>query len=286
MYKIVFFGTPSFVTSVVSSLGQNFELVAVVTAPDQNVGRKQILTSSPVKQKAQELGIKNILTPAKLKDPDFISTLLTLNPDLFIVAAYGKIIPQAILDIPKFGALNLHPSKLPKYRGASPIQAAILNGEKTTALTIIKMDQEMDHGPIVFIKEVQLLNNDTFQTVSQKMFSLATEALCKLIPDFISAKVALKVQNEKEATFTKIIKKEDGYFEIDNPPTKEVLDRMTRAYYPWPNAWTVWEVTREKRKEKKIIKFYPDGTLQMEGKKPVPLKDFLNGYPDFPLKSA
>ncbi len=287
MYKIIFFGTPEFVTPILESLKQNFEVSAVVTAADQLVGRKQVLTPSAIKIKAQELGIKNIFTPAKLKDPEFISAISSLEPDLFIVSAYGKIIPQTVLDLPKNGALNVHPSKLPQYRGASPIQSAILNGDKDSALTIIKMDAEVDHGPIVLQEPVAISDQDNLATLSNKMFSLAAEVLVTLIPDFIEGKVKLKEQDHQKATFCKILTKQDGYFSIDNPPSKEQLDRMIRAYYPWPNAWTIWKF---KNKDLRI-KIYPAGvfdptqiTLQSEGKKPITLKDFLNGYPDFLIK--
>jgi len=221
------------------------------------------------------------------------------------VAAYGKIIPQFILDIPKYGALNIHPSCLPKYRGPSPIQTTILNGDKTSCITIIKMDAKMDHGPIVATREISLSEKDTFDSLSKMMFNEGAQLLTQIIPEFIEGKIQSVEQNHKNATFTKIIHKEDGYFDINNPPSPEKLDRMIRAFHPWPTVWTRWQG--------KIVKLLPscchpersEGSLsssetsseilrstqndkflvQMEGKKAVKLEDFLRGYPDFPIKN-
>lgn len=245
--KIVFFGTPHFVVPVLQKLTDNFQVVGVVTS----------------------------LTPQKL-DEEFAQKLKALQPDLITVAAYGKIIPASVLDIPKYGALNVHPSLLPKYRGASPIQAAILNGDEISGVTIIKMDASMDHGPIVSTKEVILSEKDTFETLSKIMFEAGADLLVQAIPDYIDNKIDLVVQDDAMATYCPIIKKEDGYFDINNPPPPQQLDRMVRAYYPWPTAWTKWRG--------KIVKLLPNQMVQMEGKKPTTLQDFLRGYCNFPLK--
>lgn len=273
--KIVFFGTPDFVKPVLETIQQQFNLVGVVTAPDKPVGRKQILTPSPVKSAVQNLAL-NIFTPEKFTD-DVVKDIKELKPDLFVTAAFGKIIPPKVLNIPVYGALNIHPSLLPKYRGASPIQNAILNGNEVSGISIIKMDEEMDHGPVIYTEEIRLLDQDTFDKLSKDMFRRAAEVLPKVIADFIQEKIMEKEQNHAEATFTKIIRKEDGYFDIHNPPSPIQLDRMIRAFYPWPTTWTKWN--------NKIVKFYPGGLVQMEGKSPVTLKDFFNGYPNFPLKN-
>lgn len=280
--RIVFFGTPSFVIPVLGALEQNFDLVGVVTTQDQKVGRHQILTPSPVKKWAEDHKI-TVLTPTKLSQ-DFNSQFssasarasLILNSQLIVVASYGKIIPQEILDIPKFGAINIHPSLLPKYRGASPIQSAILNGDKVTGISIIKMDSKMDHGPVIYAEKFKLSNLDTFECLSTNMFARSAEILPKIIPQFISRKITLKPQDDKKATYTKIVKKEDGYFDINNPPNPEKFDQMIRGYYPWPNTWTHWEG--------KIVKFFPNNIVQMGGKKPVAMEDFLRGHPNFPTK--
>lgn len=281
--KIIFFGTPQFVAPILSILEENFNLLGIVTAPDKKVGRKQLLTPSPVKilyqnslfnPKKHPSGAL-ILTPEKFT-PLVAQQLTVLKPDLCVVAAFGKIIPENILNIPKFGAINIHPSLLPKYRGPSPIQSAILNGAKVSGISIIKMDKEMDHGPIIYAEEFSLSSVDTFETLSTKMFLRSAEILLKIIPAFVGGKLKLESQIDNQATFCKMIKKEDGYFEIDNPPLPEKLNRIIRAYYPWPTAWTKWQ--------NKIIKLYSNNMIQMEGKKPVKLEDFLRGYPNFPIK--
>lgn len=319
--RIVYFGSPQVSALVLERLLEfcqnspfpepltpTFVVQCVVTQPDKPVGRKQIMTASPVALLAQRHHLP-ILKPSRL-DEDFLKNHLPLlDSDLFIVAAYGKIIPPNILDIPKFGALNIHPSLLPKYRGPSPIQAAILNGDKVSGVTIIKMDEKMDHGPIVNTKEIRLSNQDTSATLSKKLFEVGVDLLIKIIPDFLAGKINLQLQDDaiskalyhtargkaslrrkaNVASYCNLVKKEDGYFDISNPPSPEKLDRMIRAYYPWPTAWTRWSPSQPRKVqpcEAKIIKFLPGCLVQMEGKKPVKLEDFLNGYPDFPLKSS
>lgn len=273
--RVVFFGTPDFAVPVLQTLVKHFSVVGVVTAPDRVVGRKQILTPSAIKLASRGYTLRSY-TPEKL-DVGFAQELQDLKPDLFIVASYGKIIPQFILDIPKFGVLNIHFSLLPIYRGASPMQSAILNGDKTTGISIIKMDEKIDHGPVIYAEEFRLSNLDNFQTLSTNMFLRCAKILPEIITVFISGKLIPKQQDDTKAIYCKLITKEDGYFDINNPPSPEQLDRMIRAFYPWPTAWTKWTG--------KIIKFLPSGLIQMEGKKPVKLEDFLRGYPDFPLKN-
>ncbi len=257
--EIVFWGSDPWSIPVLAALEKRFDVKAVIAAPSSAVAN--YFTGS-------------VLTPDKL-DEDFLTahySLLTAN--LFIVASYGKIIPKSLLEIPKFGALNVHPSLLPKYRGASPVPATILAGDKETGVTIVKIDEEMDHGPIVATRKISLTGQEKFPDLINKLFQLGAELLVKIIPDFIEGKVIPKPQNHQKATFCKMLKKEDGFFEIENPP--ENLDRIIRAYYPWPGVWT--------RYNDRIVKFYPDNMIQMEGKKVISWKDFLNGYPDFPIK--
>ncbi len=270
--KLVYFGTPDFVIPVIQNLDKRFDLVAIVTAPDKTIGRQQVLAPSPVKLAFPD---KKVLTPDKLNQ-DFIKTLQELEPDLFVVGAYGKIIPQAVLDIPKYGSINIHPSALPKYRGATPLQNTILNGEENSAVSIILMDKEMDHGPIITTIPFSLSQKDTLRTLSTKVWLLISKKLPQILMDFVAGKLTPTSQNHQLATYTKILTKEDGYFDINNPPSQD-LDKMIRAYFPWPTVWTKWNG--------KIVKFLPDNLIQMEGKKPVKFKDFLNGYPDFPIKN-
>lgn len=280
--KVIFFGTPDFVVPVLESLKQHFELVGVVTTPDALVGRKQILTPTPIAQIAEEYGI-SVFKPVQLTEErklassaySLVNQLTSLSPDLFIVASFGKIIPQIILDIPAKGSINIHPSRLPLYRGASPIQSQILEGVTDSGISFILMDQEMDHGPLLQTSDLILQSSDTFQSLHFSMFKKAAEELPEVIEGFINETLKPVEQDHKKATFCGHITRESGYFDIENPPTKEKLDRMIRAYYPWPTAWTKWNG--------KIVKFLPEGKMQMEGKSAVTRKEFLNGYPEFPL---
>lgn len=275
--KVVFFGTPHFVIPILSALLENFDVVGIVTAPDKKAGREQELTPSPIKKHYQDYLYNaspaypaTILTPETISQ-EIVDKITPLKPEIFITAAYGKILPRYLLDIPSLGALNIHPSLLPLHRGPSPIQQTILNGDDVTGVCIMKMDEEMDHGPLLKSLPQEVHPTDTFTTLTKHLFEKAADILPEVIRDFTSGKITPVEQNHEKATYTKIIKKDDGYFDLNNPPTKEQLDRMTRAYHPWPTAWTRWE--------EKIIKFHPFGIIQMEGKKPIPAKDFFNGYP-------
>ena len=232
--KIVFLGTPDFVQPIKQVLAKHFTLVDSLNEAD----------------------------------PDLIGA------DLGVVAAYGRILKKDELNAPKYGCINIHPSLLPKYRGPSPIQSAILNGDKISGITIIKIDEEMDHGPIIYQENLELSDYDNFDTLSKNMFHKASEILPKIIEDFVSGMIKPREQDHKEATFCKVLTKEDGCFDISSPPDQQQLDKMIRAYYPWPSAWTKWNG--------KIVKLLPNNMMQMEGKKAIPKLDFLNGYPDFP----
>ncbi|MGI8420154.1 MAG: methionyl-tRNA formyltransferase [Candidatus Levyibacteriota bacterium] len=293
--KIIFFGTPQEVVPVLQTLIKQHNVVAVVTTPDQKSGRKQQLTPPPVKVFAEKQGIP-LLQPEQMKTENL--KLKIPQSDLIVVAAYGKIIPNEILELPKFGAINIHPSLLPKYRGPTPIQTALLNGDETSGLTFIKMDAQMDHGPILHQLPFTLEKTDTFAWLMQSKFSQAANVLPHVIDEYISGKHTPQPQDETQASYTQRISKEDGFIDLDTPPRFEKLDRMIRAYYPWP---TVWTKVRIKNQESRV-KFLPSSShpelaplprsrssrrvsgsnilLQLEGKNPVSLKDFLNGYPE------
>lgn len=273
--KIVFFGTPFFVVPVLNSLFDNFDVIGIVTTPDVKIGRKKILTGTPVK-----LAYQSYLTKHKKSGPiinahklttETTGVLQNLRPDLFVVAAYGQLIPKSLLEIPQYGSLNIHPSLLPKHRGPSPIQTTLLKGDKVTGVTIIKMDEEIDHGPIVVKESLPLLPHDTFESLHIKLFSFASEMLPRVIHNYTSGKITPQPQNHTIATYCEHITRADGYFDLENPPTQQVLDRMIRAYYPWPTAWTRWKG--------KVVKLLPNKRIQIEGKNATSLKDFSNGHP-------
>lgn len=275
---------------------RKYSIQTVVTNPDKPAGRKQVSRQSWVALVAQKYNIPT-LKPSKLDEEFMESYYSLLEADLLVVVAYGQILPANYLKIPNLGSINVHGSLLPKYRGASPIQSAILNGDKITGITIMLMDEKLDHGPILSTKEISISDKDTYESLSKKMSQVASEVLPKILADFTAGKIKPMVQDHAIATYCTQIKKEDGFFDIENPFPPNKLDRMIRAYYPWPTVWTKWKG--------KIVKFLPpshsrpdresdshfrendksDIFVQMEGKYKTKLKDFLNGYPDFPIKS-
>jgi methionyl-tRNA formyltransferase len=233
--KIVFMGTAELSCASLEKLAGKFCVIAVVTQPDKPKGRELKLQFSPVKILAEKLKLP-VLQPAKARDEKFISELRDLKPDLIVVVAYGQILPQVILDLPKFGCVNVHTSLLPKYRGASPIQSAILNGETETGVTIMKMDAGLDTGEIISQARTPVLPEDNSQTLHDRLAQLGAELLVETIPDYVAGKIQSKAQPAEGASYAAKIKKEDG--KIDwNEPAEKILNRL-RAFTPWPGAFT------------------------------------------------
>jgi methionyl-tRNA formyltransferase len=235
--RIIFMGTAELSCASLEKLfaNKNFQIIAVVTQPDKPKGRELKLQFSPVKILAEKLGLK-ILEPAKARNENFISELCELKPDLIVVVAYGQILPPTILDLPKFGCVNVHTSLLPKYRGASPIQSAILNDETETGVTIMKMDAGMDTGEILSQARTPILPQDNSQTLHDRLAQIGAELLVETIPDYVAGKILSQPQKNSEASHTAKIKKEDG--KIDwNLSAQEILNRL-RAFTPWPGAFT------------------------------------------------
>lgn len=239
--EIIFWGTPEFAVGALEALILNkFNVVAVVTNPDEPVGRKQILTSPPVKILAKKHKIP-VFQPENLKDENFKKELP--EAELYIVAAYGKIIPKNILEMPEYGALNIHPSLLPRWRGPSPIQYTILNGDEKAGVTLMKMDERMDHGPILAVKLLKsdfnssLLKSD-FRTLHDKLTKLGAELLIEALPKYLNGEITPMSQDDAKATYSKILKKDDG--RIDWSRKAVELERMVRALNPWPGTWTIW----------------------------------------------
>lgn len=277
MTKVTFWGSSKLSLEVLKKLfaGGDYKILAVVSS-----------THTPVSAWARERSI-SVLVPDRLNQEFVDAHLEYLQNDLNIVAAFGKIIPSRILALPKRGNVNIHGSILPKYRGASPIQSAILNQDTTTGVTTALMDEQMDHGPILSTREIKIEPDETFESLESKMANVGSELLLETLPKYLSGSLKPKGQNHHKATYCALIKKEDGYFDLGNPPSKEALDAKIRAYYPWPNVWTRWSPSAKASGDEKgkIVKFYPGGKVQMEGKKVAQLSDFLRGYPNFTVKS-
>jgi len=290
--KIIFMGTPGFGAIILEGLiKNNYKPALVITAPDKPVGRKQILTPPLVKIIAQKYKIP-VEQPKKVLNYKLQAT--RMKPDLIIIAAYGEIIPKEILEIPKHGCLNVHPSLLPKYRGPSPIQTIILNGDKETGTTIILIDEKMDHGPIITNRQLPISDPKiTTDELSKELAVLSIDLLVEIIPKWINGEIKARPQDESKATYTKIIKKEDG--KINWKKSAIEIERQIRAFYPWPGTFTFWKGKRIKILKAETSKTAPENNLaikcgkdyliikklQPEGKKPIEINDFLRGHPDF-----
>ncbi|MEA2089096.1 MAG: methionyl-tRNA formyltransferase [Patescibacteria group bacterium] len=297
--KIIFVGTSEFAVPILRKIKEQIVLpIAVITQPDKPAGRKKILASSPIKIATKEYKLK-ILQPRKIitiKDK-----IKKLNPDIFIMASYGQIIPQAILNIPRYGCLNVHPSLLPKYRGPSPIQTAILNNDKQTGVCIMLTDNQMDHGAIIKCQKY-ILNNENFSELQNKLSELGAELLIKILLDYIDEKIKLRKQNHKKAIYTKILTRDNGKINWNKKAKK--IEAQTRALYPWPGCWSRMEsgkrvkiiqvsILNKKHKSRKLGELFllpnkktaiqcGQGTLilekiQVEGKKQTDGKNFLQG---------
>lgn len=275
----IFWGTSSFSVGVLEALKESGILPdSIITAPDKPKGRKLIITPPPVKIWAQENNIP-FLQPEKFDDA-LAYDLRTMNYGLFIVASYGKIIPKPILDIPKYGSLNVHPSLLPKLRGASPIQSAILL-EDTTGVTIMLLDDKMDHGPIVAQKEVPISPWPLKASLLEKILAYeGGKLLGKIIPKWISGEITAQEQDHAKATYTKKFTKEDGLIDLSGDPV--VNFRKIQAFDVWPKAYFFTERHGKRIRVTITDAELIDGKLVIkkvlpEGKKEMGYEDFLRG---------
>ncbi len=297
-------GTPRFAVPSLQVLLDHpqIEVVGVVTQPDKPLGRSRTSQPSPVKQLALQHNLI-VWTPEKIKhNPDLIATLAKTRPDVIVVAAYGKLLPQEILDLPKRGVVNIHGSFLPEYRGASPVVGSILNGDIFTGVTLMKMVLAMDAGPIIAKSHsVAIEPTDTTETLTQKLSIEGAELLHQQLVTYLEKKLIPLPQNESLATTVKLINKEDG--QINWNDSAELIERKIRAYQPWPGAQTLWqgqrlklisgEVTHESPTQIGTVWLTPDNYpavstgqgslkitgLQLEGKAVVSGRDFLLGRP-------
>lgn len=234
--RIVFMGTPEFaVPSLTALLRSDHTVVGVVTQPDKPKGRGQELAASPIKQLAGQHKIAT-LQPLKMKDPAFLDSLADLKPDLIVVAAFGRILPKVILDLPPRGCINVHASLLPKYRGAGPIQWAIIRGEHETGITTMLMDEGMDTGAILLQEPLPIAPDDTAGTLSAKLAEVGGRLLITTITQFETGALLPKPQDPAQATMAPLLKKEDGLLDW-TLPALELADRI-RGLTPWPGAYT------------------------------------------------
>ena len=259
--KIVFFGTPAFAVTILQALiDAHMPPIAIVTAPDKPAGRGRRLSSPPVKELADKRHIP-LLQPKKLKDEIFLETLRNYAADIFVIAAYGKILSQTLLDIPPKGVINVHPSLLPQHRGPSPIQSAILAGDNAMGVTLMLTDKEMDHGPILAQQELEFpISNFQFPKLHDELANLGGKMLVNTLPRWIAGEITPQEQEHEKATYTKLLSKEDGH--VDWTKSAEEIDRMVRALNPWPGTWSflnsgIPEVEHPEFKRVKILAGYP-----------------------------
>jgi methionyl-tRNA formyltransferase len=258
--KIVFMGTPDFAAGALKSLIRaGHEILAVVTQPDKAKGRSKELIPPPVKVCAAEYGIP-VMQPERIKTPEAVEELKKYPADIYIVAAFGQILSKEILDIPPYGCLNIHASLLPKYRGASPIQHAIIDGEEKTGVTVMQMDEGLDTGDMLYKKEIVIEPDDDYETLHDKLMVLGGEAIVEALPLLEEGKLVPKKQDASLSCYASLIKKSMG--ELDFTKSAAELDRLIRGLTPWPSAYTFY-----KGKQLKIWKAQPaDEDIEEQGK--------------------
>ncbi|WP_456342859.1 methionyl-tRNA formyltransferase [Thermovibrio sp.] len=297
--KVVFMGTPDFAVPSLKALKEaGYEIPLVITQPDKPAGRGKRLKPPPVKVEAERLGLK-VYQPERIKDNEELKKILEeISPDLIVVAAYGKILPDWLLKLPKYGVINVHASLLPKYRGASPIQAALLNGERKTGITIMKVIPELDAGDVISQREVEIKKEDNAQTLHDRLAQVGAELLTETIPKFTKGEIEPKPQNHDKATYCPKITKEMG--RINWERSAEEIFNMVRAFTPWPGAFTYYKgkmvkLTKVKPAEgkgepgevieagKRLIVATGKGALEIlrikpEGRKEISGDEFIRGY--------
>ncbi len=292
--KIAFFGTPEFAVSLLDELERGGVVPSlIVTNPDTPKGRKLIVTPPPVKTWGLRRNIK-ILQPENFRhnnDPSLLEKIIKelSGFDIFIVAAYGKIIPELIINLPKYGTINIHPSLLPKYRGPAPVQAAILNGDKETGISIMLLDREVDHGPVIAQEKIDLSENLYLPELKDKLAKIAGRLIIKILPSWIRGDLNSVEQNHDQATFTKKIQKEDGFIESayildENISLADAsrIERMVRALNPDPGVFTYFQTNNKKIRVKITRARVDDSKLVIEkviseGKKEARWEDFKRG---------
>ncbi len=234
--KIVFMGTPDYAVATLKALYENgHEIAAVFCQPDKPVGRKQILTPPAVKQYATEKGL-TVYQPQSLKNEETVSLIKEINPDVIVVVAYGKLLPESILNIAKYGAVNGHASLLPKYRGASPIQWAIVCGEKETGVTTMLMDKGLDTGDILLSEKTEIKQNETAEELFNRLCDLTAELMLKTLNGLKNGEISPKKQDEANASYAPIIKKEMGLLDFNK--SAEELKNLVYGFNSWPVAYT------------------------------------------------
>jgi methionyl-tRNA formyltransferase len=295
--NVVFMGSPNFAIPILMQLSQQYRVVGVITQPDRPAGRGQVLTPPPIKVLAASLGLP-VIQPEKMRNPEAFAQLQAWNPDLIVVAAFGQILRQNVLDLPRLGCINVHASLLPRWRGAAPIQAAILNDDGQTGVSIMKMDAGIDTGPVLAQRAVEILPTDTAGILSERLAETGASLLLETLPDYLNGSLQPQPQENALATYASMLKKEEGELDISQPAN--ALACRVMAFNPWPGAFIKWQGqslkilqahaemgSTEEPGKHGILQGVPaiaagQGWLVLDevqpaGKKPMPGKVFLNG---------
>lgn len=307
--SVVFMGTPEFAATALSALiREEYHLVGVVTQPDRKSGRRQELTPSPVKILAEEHSLP-LLQPEKL-DAEAINTIRDWKPDIIVVAAYGRILPESLLELPGFGCINIHASLLPRWRGASPVANALMAGDQETGITLMELDRGMDTGAIIATERTPIGADEKADALLSRLADIGAKLLIDTLPLWIKRQVSATPQVEEGVTLCQLIEREDGHLFWTEEAT--VLYNRYRGLYPWPGVFTYWrrgedDVVRIKFHELSVQKTapaidYPVGSVveigekvgivtglgvlfplkvQIEGKEATSMSEFLKGYPNF-----
>lgn len=299
-HRIVFMGTPDFAVPILQMIAaEKYHLVGVITQPDRPKGRKRILSPPPVKEAAIRLGIP-VFQPEHIREEEAVQQFVDLDPDLVVTAAYGQILPESILQKPKFGCINVHASLLPKYRGGAPIHWALINGEKETGITIMYMAKEMDAGDILAQRSIPIAKDDHVGSLHDRLSLLGAEMIKDILPAIFKGEVKAVPQDHQQATYAYNIRPEDEW--IDWNRTADEIYNHVRGLYPWPVASTSWNRKRVKiwwaetsdgtstAPPGTILKMEPEGIwvatkkgtirikeLQLAGRKRMPVHEFLSG---------
>jgi len=303
MARVIFMGTPDFsVPSLAALLAGPFQVVAVVTQPDRRSGRGRRLAATPVKQAALAHGLP-VLQPPTLRDPETQAELAGYRPEVIVVAAFGQILRPAVLDLPPFGCINVHASLLPRWRGAAPVQAAILAGDQVTGSTVMRMDVGMDTGPILAQAAIPIAPDDTGGSLTDKLAEHGAGLLAETLPRWLAGEITPRPQDERLATVCRPLRKEQGRIDWSRPAAE--IARAVRAYNPWPAASTSYQGTQLKilqawaeegsrqeppgsllARDEAVLVVTGQGLLRLEevqlaGRRPTPAADFVRGQRDF-----
>jgi methionyl-tRNA formyltransferase len=236
--SIVFMGTPAFAVPSLRALAQHYPVAGVVTQPDRPAGRGQQLIIAPVKQLALELDLP-VLQPEKLSAQEAMAQLAAWKPDLVVVAAFGQILKPAVLDMPRYGCLNIHGSLLPRHRGAAPIPAAILAGDSQAGITLMQMAAGVDTGPMLAKRATPIVPGDTAATLAERLAVIGAELLLERLPDYLAGRLTPEPQDDALATFAPQLEKQDGHLDFSRPAVE--VERRVRAMTPWPGAFALWQ---------------------------------------------